>query len=97
LGYVEGRNVAIEYRWANNEYTRLPELAADLVRQRVTVIVTWPVSAALAAKATTSTIPIVFSGDAVQAGLVTNLNRPEGNLTGINSMSAGLGAKRFGL
>lgn len=99
-GYVEGRNVTIEYRWAHNDAKRLPELAADLVRLRVAVIVT-PVGtvAATVAKAATTTIPIVFSSgtDAVQAGLVTSFNRPGGNLTGISFMVSELGAKRLGL
>ena len=96
-GYVEGRNVTIEYRWAQNDYTRLPDLAADLVRRKVAVIAASPVASALAAKGATTIIPIVFQagGDAVEAGLVLNLSRPDGNLTGVNSMSTELGAKRF--
>jgi putative ABC transport system substrate-binding protein len=101
LGYVEGRNVAVEYRWANNEFDRLPVLAAELVRGRVAVIVAPQIVAALAVKAATSTIPIVFltGSDAVDLGLVTALSRPGGNITGINSLNigVGLGAKRFGL
>jgi len=99
LGYVEGRDVAVEYRWANNEPDRLPELAAGLVRRRVAVIAAFGVAAALAAKATTKTIPIIFlvGSDAVQTGLVTSLSRPSGNVSGINSMNLGLGlgAKRL--
>jgi putative ABC transport system substrate-binding protein len=99
-GFVEGRNVAIEARFANNEYDRLPELAADLVRRRVAVIVAaGGAAAALAAKAATTTIPIVFrSGlDPVQTGLVASFNRPGGNITGINEMNFELVAKRLGL
>jgi putative ABC transport system substrate-binding protein len=98
-GYVEGRNVAVEYRWALNDQSRLPQLADDLVRCRVAVIATGTATATLAAKAATKTIPIVFNAavDPVQIGLVASLNRPGGNITGINSMSSELSAKRFRL
>ena len=99
-GYTEGRDVTIEYRWAHNDNARLPELAADLVRRQVALLVTPGSSpAALVAKATTSTIPVIFSigADPVEIGLVTSLNRPGGNITGFSSMNVELAPKRFGL
>jgi putative ABC transport system substrate-binding protein len=98
-GYVEGRNFVIEYRWAGNQADRLPALAADLVQLRVVVIVAAGVLPAIAAKAATTSIPIVFSvaADPVQLGLVASLNRPGGNLTGFNSFHGELGAKGLAL
>jgi putative ABC transport system substrate-binding protein len=98
-GYVEGQNLAVEYRWAENQLNRLPTLAASLVQSRVALIITPGPQANLAAKAATTTIPILFGvgADPVQMGLVASLNRPGGNLTGFNALNSELGPKGLAL
>src|SRR5262249_21284320 len=99
FGYVEGRNIRYEYRWSDGNFERLDDLAAELVRLNVDVLVTYVTKASLAAKKTTATIPIVMvgTGDPVAVGLIASLGHPGGNVTGTSSLGAAVAAKQLGL
>jgi putative tryptophan/tyrosine transport system substrate-binding protein len=99
IGFIEGRNVSVEYRWAEGQYDRLPPLVSELVNRQVALIATGTIPAVRAAKAATTTIPIVFvtAGDPVKLGFVTSLSRPAGNLTGVTYLGVEVGAKRVEL
>src|SRR6516225_7892852 len=99
IGFIEGTNISVEWRWAEGQYNRLSQLAGDLLSRKVAVIVTWDAPASLAAKAATKTIPIVFltGVDPIEIGLVQSFSRPSGNLTGIYNLVAGLGPKHLDL
>src|ERR1700733_6984476 len=99
IGFIEDRNVTVEYRWADGQYNRLPALAAELISRQVAVVLAAGLPAATAAKAATKTIPIVFvmGADPVTMGVVSSLNRPDGNVTGVSKYYGALGGKRLEL